>query len=55
MKSHVGYEFVGWGTHEQYFHKDYLAYQPDYEEKLMIATKVLYDNGYEFIFMQDLI
>jgi len=55
MLSYVGNEYIGWGTHEQYFYKDYLAYQPDYEEKLMIATKVLYDNGYEFIFMQDLL
>jgi hypothetical protein len=55
MQSYIGNEFIGWGTHEQYFHKDYLAYQPEYEEKLMIATKVLYDNGYEFKFMQDLI
>ena len=53
LENFVGKEYIGWGSHEQYFHKDYLAYQPDYAEKLMIGCKVLADNGYEFIFMED--
>jgi len=55
MESYVGKEYIGWGSHEQYFHKEYFNYQPDYAEKLMVACEVLKENGYEFIFMQDLI
>lgn len=55
MKGYTDNEYIGWGTHEQYFYPEYFAYQPDYEEKLMKACKVLKDNNYEFIFMQDLI
>ena len=55
MRSYIGNEYVGWGTHEQYFYPEYFAYQPEYKEKLMIACDELYNNGYQFIFMQDLI
>ena len=55
MRSYIGNEYIGWGTHEQYFYPEYFAYQPEYKEKLMIACDELYNNGYQFIFMQDLI
>ena len=55
MHSCVGNEYIGWGTHEQYFYPEYFAYQPEYKEKLMIACEELYNNDYQFIFMQDLI
>ncbi len=55
MHSYIGDEYVGWGTHEQYFYPEYFAYQPEYKEKLMIACDELHKNGYQFIFMQDLI
>jgi hypothetical protein len=33
--------------HEHYFHPDYVAYQPDYKEKVMTAVKWADDNGYK--------
>ncbi len=41
MEHYAQYEFVGWATHEQYFHADHLAYQPDIAEKLYTACDVL--------------
>ena len=55
MENFIGDEYIGWGTHEQYFYPEYYAYQPEYKEKLMIACEELYKNDYSFIFMQDLI
>ena len=55
MESYAGYEFVGWATHEQYFHKDYFAYQSDIEQKLSIACYVLHRNGFEYIFIEDIL
>ncbi len=55
MESYTCYEFIGWATHEQYFYPDYHAYQPDYEEKLIIACKVLKDHNFEFVFFDDLL
>lgn len=48
-------EFVGYGNHEQYFFKDYLAYQPEYMEKEMLCARTLADRGYRFIFMEELV
>ena len=48
-------EFVGYGNHEQYFFKDYMAYQPEYMEKEMFVAKTLRQRGYKFIFMEDLV
>ena len=42
-----------YATHEQYFFKDYFAYQPDYCEKTFVAAKWIRDHGYEYIFMED--
>ena len=47
-------EFIGYGNHEQYFYKDYLAYQPEYVEKEMLCAKTLRDRGYKFVFMEEL-
>ena len=49
----IGNEYVGFGTHEQYFYPEYFVYQPEYEAKFDIACKKLYDNGYEFVFIED--
>lgn len=51
----VNNEYVGICTHEQYFYEDYLAYQPDYAEKIYKMGEIMKENGYEFIFAQDLI
>ena len=47
-------EFVGYGNHEQYFYKDYLAYQPEYFDKEMLCARTLKDRGYRFVFMEEL-
>ena len=47
--------FYVYGTHEQYFYPDYFAYQEEYPEKLLLSAKLLSENGYEFIFSQDII
>ena len=33
--------------HEQYFHKDYKGYLPDFESRVLDVCKYLYDNGYK--------
>lgn len=48
-------EYVGVCVHEQYFYEDYLAYQPEFEEKIYIMGKVLSEKGYEFIFPEMMI
>ena len=50
----LGREHLGFSTHEQYFFKDYLAYQPDYMEKVMVMCEMMRANGYRFIFLEDL-
>ena len=51
----LGKEFIGYATHEQYFYEDYFAYQPDYAEKLLLTAKILSENGYEYIFIEDFV
>ena len=51
---YLGNRFFVWGNHEQYFHKDYLAYQPEYEAKVMALAKLLKENGYEHFFLEEL-
>ncbi len=45
----LGNEFIGTGTHEQYFYPDYYAYQPDIPDKFYLLGKILSENGYRFI------
>lgn len=45
----IGNEFIGTGNHEQYFFKDYFAYQPDYADKILLVAKLLHENGYRYI------
>ena len=46
-------EHVVFADHEQYFYRDYLAYQPDYAEKIFKAAGYLRRLGYEFVFIED--
>ncbi len=46
-------EFYCYGTHEQYFFKDYFMYQPDYCEKTLLTAKWMHDHGYQYIFIED--
>ncbi len=39
--------------HEQYFHKDYMAYIPEFKEIVLTACKWCADNGYKGYFLQD--
>ena len=49
------YEFACYADHEQYFYKDYYAYQPDYMEKIHIAAKTFCDNGFEHFFIEEIV
>ena len=48
-------EFVGLCGHEQYFYPDYYGYQKDHGEKLLKACEIMYKNGFEFIFADQLV
>ena len=48
-------EFIGYGNHEQYFYRDYIAHQPEYMEKEMLCAQTLKSRGYSFVFMEDLV
>lgn len=39
--------FVSMMIHEQYFHKDYKGYLPDFEKRVLDACKYLYDRDYK--------
>ena len=41
--------------HEQYFYKDYIRYQPDFEEKLSQAFEFLTNNNYKSSFLEEVI
>lgn len=53
--SYTENEYVGVNLHEQYFYEEYLAYQPEYEEKIYKMGKLLLESGYEFIFPEELV
>ena len=39
--------FVSIMIHEQYFHKDYIAHLPDFEERILEPCRLLFENGYK--------
>lgn len=47
------YDLLAFADHEQYFYKDYYAYQPDYVEKIFLAAKLASDAGRGFIFIEE--
>lgn len=51
----LGRELLVFSNHEQYFFKDYFAYQSDYMEKIMVMSEMMAKNGYGFIFIEDLV
>ena len=53
MAAVLGSELLVFADHEQYFYKDYFAYQPDYVEKILFAAKMAADAGYGFAFIED--
>ena len=48
-------EFVDYGNHEQYFYKNYFAYQPEYMEKEELCARTLAERGHRFVFMEELV
>ena len=55
MNECIGSELVSLATHEQYFYEEYLAYQPDYAEKIFKMGEVLKKHGYEFFFIEEIV
>ena len=53
LSSLNGRELIKVMIHEQYFYKDYKAYQPDFEEKLTATFEFLTRNGYESVFFEE--
>ncbi|MBR3222921.1 MAG: hypothetical protein IKF72_11930 [Kiritimatiellae bacterium] len=53
MAASERYGLLAFADHEQYFYKDYYAYQPDYVEKIFLAAKMANAAGREFVFMED--
>ena len=47
--------FVSTMIHEQYFHKDYKGYLPDFENRVLDVCKYLYDNGYKGAHVSDMV
>lgn len=47
-------EYLSIGNHEQYYYSDYYAYQPDYAEKIYTMGRIMKENGFEFIFAENL-
>ena len=41
--------------HEQYFYGDYRRYQPDFEQKLAAVFSALAEQGYESLFLEEMI
>ena len=53
LKKVFVHDFLIHATHEQYWYKDYFAYQPDSREKLMLAAKLVREAGYDYVFIED--
>ena len=54
LNKYTSLEYITVGNHEQYFYSDYYAYQPDYAEKIYTMGKVLKENGYSYVFGEEL-
>ena len=49
----LGRDYLIFSNHEQYFFREYFAYQPEYADKVRLMCKLMHDNGYRFVFMED--
>lgn len=49
----IGSELIVCGDHEQYFHKEYYAYQPEYLKKIDATARYLREAGYTYLFIED--
>ena len=55
MLPYMDCEFLCVATHEQYSYPDYFAYQPDHFAKILRACQLLHENGYTFIYADELV
>ena len=53
MVAAARYELLAFADHEQYFYREYYAYQPDYVEKVLLAARLACEAGREFVFIED--
>lgn len=51
---YIGRDIVKIMIHEQYFYSDYRAYHPEFENKLDAAFALLFENGYESRFFEEI-
>lgn len=51
----LGREYLVFSDHEQYFYRDYLAYQPDYADKIRAMSRMMKDSGYGFILIEEVV
>ena len=51
----LGKEYLVFSNHEQYFFKDYFAYQSNYTEKVMVMSRMMAENAYRFVFIEDIV
>ena len=49
LKPFLDGEYIGICDHEQYFYPDYLAYQPDYADKIYKMCEILTEHGFAFV------
>jgi len=47
--------FVSIMIHEQYFYKDYRNYLPDFEERVLLPARLLYERGYRGTHISEII
>jgi len=55
FKPFMDYEVFCFANHEQYFYSDYFNYLPDYRDRVLKACEYVHENGFEFIFFEDLV
>jgi hypothetical protein len=53
LKKDYNPHYIDLMIHEQYYYPDYIAYQPDWKEKVMISVKWAVDNGYKPGFLKE--
>ena len=53
MATESSSELLAFADHEQYFYRDYFAYQPDYVDKVLLASRLAHDAGRGFVFLED--
>ncbi len=50
-----GREYVGIGSHEQYYYENYYNYQPNYRDKTLSALRLISEAGYTSVYPEELL